>query len=270
MSTEKDYVLGTHDAELGRLGLQHNVWRPHAHAAWHRAGFNVGQTILDVGCGPGYATLDLADLVGPSGRVTAVDRSRRFLDSLEARRDARGIEHVSVVEDDLDHVTFEPARAHGAWCRWVLAFVMRPRELVARIADALAPGGAFVSHEYFDYGTWRSLPPSPLLEEFVTATIDNWRASGGEPNIGPRVPRWLEDLGFEIESVRPLIFVVDPNDFMWRWPTSYLEVGLERFVELGVLDEARAATIRAGIKELSSGARMITPGVLEVIARKSS
>ena len=76
--------------------------------------------------------------------------------------------------------------------------------------------------------------------------------------------------GIQIESVRPLIFVVRPNDFMWRWPTSYIEVGLERFVDLGVFETRAPATIRAGIEELSSGARMITPGVLEVIARKSS
>src|SRR5262249_36246990 len=93
---DRDYVLGTHDDEIARLGLQHNVWRPHALAAWQRAGFNVGQTLLDVGCGPGYATLDLAELVGDTGHVRGVDRSRRFLNTLEERRKARGLENVSV------------------------------------------------------------------------------------------------------------------------------------------------------------------------------
>ncbi|HTE44960.1 MAG TPA: methyltransferase domain-containing protein, partial [Gemmatimonadaceae bacterium] len=85
-SNDRDYVLGTHDEEIARLGLQHSVWRPRALAAWQRAGFNVGQTIVDVGCGPGYATLDLAELVGATGHVVAIDRSRRFLDALDARR----------------------------------------------------------------------------------------------------------------------------------------------------------------------------------------
>src|SRR5215813_5590249 len=106
--TERDYLLGTHDDEIIRLGLQHAVWRPQCNDAWQRAGFSIGQTILDVGCGPGYATLDLAEIVGASGRVTAVDRSRRFLDVLDARREARGIEHVTVVESDLDEISFSP------------------------------------------------------------------------------------------------------------------------------------------------------------------
>ena len=73
---ERDYVLGTHDDEIVRLGLQHRVWRARTHDAWRRAGFTIGQTLLDVGCGPGYASLDLAELVGPTGRVVAIDRSR--------------------------------------------------------------------------------------------------------------------------------------------------------------------------------------------------
>src|SRR4051812_47686652 len=95
---ERDYVLGTHDEEIERLGLQHNVWRPRALAAWQRAGFTTGQTLIDVGCGPGYATLDLAELVGRDGHVIAVDRSRRFLDAFETRRRSRAVDHVTVIE----------------------------------------------------------------------------------------------------------------------------------------------------------------------------
>jgi SAM-dependent methyltransferase len=79
---ERDYVLGTHDAELERLGLQHRLWRPRMLDAWRRAGSGAGQTVLDVGAGPGYAALDLAEIVGPTGRVLALERSRRFLGAL--------------------------------------------------------------------------------------------------------------------------------------------------------------------------------------------
>ncbi len=44
MTHEKDYILGTHDDEIVRLGLQHRVWRPRALDAWRRAGFTTGQT----------------------------------------------------------------------------------------------------------------------------------------------------------------------------------------------------------------------------------
>jgi len=267
---ERDYVLGTHDEEIERLGLQHAVWRPRANSAWQRAGFNRGQTILDVGCGPGYATLDLAELVGPTGRVIAVDRSRRFLDVLEARAEARGAHQVAIMENDLDEGSFENAHAHGAWCRWVLAFVMQPRQLLARIARGLEPGATFVSHEYYDYGSWRTLPRSALFEEFVGATIGNWRKSGGEPDIGAQVPRWLEELSFEIVSVRPLVYVIDKRDFMWQWPASFMQVGLARLVELGAIEEDRAPEFEAVLTQIANDddIRMITPSVLEVIARK--
>lgn len=270
MTTDRDYVLGTHDEEAERLGLQHDVWRPRARAAWTRAGFSTGQTIIDVGCGPGYATLDLAEIVGPAGRVIAVDRSRRFLDALDARRRKRQLDNITIVESDLDDAAFDAGVADGAWCRWVLAFVQRPRDLLGRVARALKPGGVFVSHEYFDYATWRTLPRSPAFEEFVTATIANWRRSGGEPDIGLELPRWFEELGFDIESLTPVIDVISPRDPQWKWLTSFTEVGLRRLVELDAVDPARVPAIEHAIRDVAASrtGRMITPGVLELIARK--
>ena len=56
MTTERDYILGTHDEEVERLGLQHRIWRQHVLDCWQRAGVTIGKRILDVGAGPGYAT----------------------------------------------------------------------------------------------------------------------------------------------------------------------------------------------------------------------
>lgn len=267
---ERDYVLGTHDDEIERLGLQHEVWRPRAMAAWQRAGFKAGQTIVDIGSGPGYAALDLASMVGARGHVIAVDRSRRFLDALDLRRRQRELDNIEIIESDLDEVNFPVNVADGAWCRWVLAFVMRPRELLAKAAAAIKPGGTFVSHEYFDYATWRSLPASPVFEEFVEATIRNWRRSGGEPDIGLEVPQWLEQLGFTIESTTPIIDIISARDFAWQWPTSFMDVGLTRLLELGAIDRAREPEFRRTFEAIANdpSMRMVTPAVLEVIARK--
>lgn len=269
-SRERDYVLGTHDAEVERLGLQHDVWRPRAGAAWKRAKFGAGQTLIDVGAGPGYATLDLAELVGPEGRVIAVDRSRRFLDILDQRVRDRGYSNVTITESDLDQVALGADVADGAWCRWVLAFVIHPRELLANIAKAIKPGGRFVSHEYFDYASWRAMPPSNELEDFVQLVMNNWRNSGGEPDIGLQVPPWLEELGFEIESITPIVDAITPKDRIWKWPTSFMGIGLRRLVELSVVDEARSIAIEKALYAIaeSPNGRMITPGVLEVVARR--
>ena len=155
---DKDYVLGTHDDEIARLGLQHRVWRPRASDAWRRAGFTTGQTLLDVGCGPGYATADLAGIVGRSGRVVGVDRSRRFLDAASARARALGLDNVELHELDLDEQPLPDRMLHGAWSRWVYAFVRNPRALLARVAGVVRPGGVMVLHEYVDYRAWRLSP----------------------------------------------------------------------------------------------------------------
>ena len=78
IEAERDYVLGTHDEELTRLGIQHRVWRSVVLDCWHRAGVTVGSRVLDVGAGPGFATVDLAEIVGPTGEVIAVERSAKY------------------------------------------------------------------------------------------------------------------------------------------------------------------------------------------------
>ena len=270
MSPEKDYVLGTHDEEIERLGLQHRVWRPRASDAWRRAGFSTGQTILDVGCGPGYASVDLAEIVGPSGRIIAVDRSRRFLDALESRCRQHGVANVEAHEMDLSDGAIPVANADGAWARWIFAFVPKPRRLLERVARALKPGGVFVSHEYFEYASWRLMPRSPELEELVVAVMDTWRASGGEPDIGRDLPVWLQELGFSLREPNPIIDVVTPSNFVWQGPKAFVEVGLARMVELGRFTPERAREISAAFtaRESDPHTLLVTPAVLEIIARK--
>ena len=258
---ERDYVLGTHDDEIERLRLQHAVWRPRALDAWRRAGFNAGDTLIDIGCGPGYASLDLAEI---AGRVIAVDRSRRFLDALAARENPR----IETHEIDLDEDALPAQNADGAWARWVFAFVKRPRDLVSRVRSALKPGAAIVIHEYLDYETWSFLQSSPEHEEFVRAVMRSWRNSGGEPNIGRELPRWLEEVGFEIRSLLPIVDVIRPSDFSWQWGHAFIRTGLARLVELGELSPERGEAIARSIaaSDRDPQAMMVNPTVLEIIA----
>jgi len=265
-----DYVLGTHDEEIARLGLQHRVWRSRTLAAWQTAELAAGQTVLDVGCGPGFASLDLAELVGANGRVLAMDKSERFLACLEATCHERGIDNIIVCRADFDAGEFPDARADRAWCRWVLSFVKDPRTVLACVAESLLPGGVIVLHEYFDYATWRTVPPCPEVEEFVCAVMASWRDSGGEPNVALKVPHWLEELGFELLSIRPILDIVQKEHMSWTWLRTFIEVGRQRLVELGYLTPGRAESIWQLFTdfEASPGTWMMTPGVLEVVATR--
>ncbi|MDB4907100.1 MAG: hypothetical protein JWO05_1884 [Gemmatimonadetes bacterium] len=268
---DRDYLLGTHDEEIERLGLQHRIWRAHAAAAWKRAGFTLGQTLLDVGCGPGYATLDFAEIVGRTGRVIGVDRSRRFLDTLEHRARVRGLDNITLHELELDADAPLPAeQVDGAWARWVFAFVQKPRELLARVARTLRPGGVLVMHEYYNYEGWTLVPPNPVQQDFVKRVVDSWRATGGEPDIGASLPAWLEGAGLRLTSVRPLVDIVPPTSFVWEWPSSFVEIGAQRLVDLGRMTTEEMHTLVQAYAESAQvpGALMATPGVIEIIATR--
>jgi SAM-dependent methyltransferase len=268
MTVEQDYVLGTHDEELSRLGLQHRAWRPSTSAVWHKAGIGPGQTVLDVGCGPGFATLDLAELVGSSGRIIAIDKSEKFINELDRMRRSRGLKNIVSHLVDLDAGNLPGSTADAAWCRWVFAFLRQPREVLSRLAESVRPGGVIVIHEYFDYATWRGGPRSPELEEFVSCVMASWRDNGGEPDIALSLPRWLEELGFEIRTLQPIVDIVRPGDLKWAWVRSFLEIGRQRLVDLGYMSASRAVAIWQAFTKIEStpGIRMITPGVLEIIA----
>jgi len=263
-------VLGTEAAEVERLGLQHLVWRPRVSDAWRRAGFTTGQHLIDIGCGPGYASVDLAAIVGPAGRITAVDRSPTFLESLAARAGDAGLQNIDALRVDLDSGALPRLEADGAWARWVFAFVTRPRELLAAVSAALKPGAALVVFEYFNYASWRLAPREPGLEELVQLVMKSWRSTGGEPDIGLDLLAWLPDHGFRIESARPIVDIIGVDNFVWQWPSTFVEVGVSRLASLGHFSLERAAEIKASFRraEATPGTRMVTPGVVEIIARK--
>jgi SAM-dependent methyltransferase len=231
--------------------------------------------VLDLGCGPGYASLDLAAEVGPAGHVIAVDRSRRFLDYLEHRARDGGLSNIQIVESDLNSPAVPISREKGlspfsVWSRWVLAFVREPRAVLARLANALAPGDTMVFHEYYDYTSWQLLPRCAELETFVAAVMASWRAEGGEPNIGRQLPAWLAESDCEVVSARSLVHVVPPEDPTWQWPAVFVHVGTKRLAALGRLSASEGDAIRRAFDAAARepGVLTITPAVLEIIARK--
>jgi len=270
VAVEQDYVLGTQDEEIARLGVQHGVWRPHVFDAWKRAGIGLGSKVIDVGCGPGFATLDLAAHVGATGHVLAVERSERFRSYLHNQLTTRSVRNVRIADVDLVRDPIDAVGFDAAWCRWVACFVTLPQTLVRSIASTLRRGGIAVFHEYVDYGTWRLLPTSPALGAFVAETMASWRASGGEPDIARVLPAMLEESGCRVLDMRPLVFAVKPSDKMWRWPAGYARAGAKRLHELGrvVDDWTGAVTDEIDAAEADPASVMITPMVLEVIAER--
>lgn len=267
---DRDYVLGTHDDELARLGLQHRVWRPCVLDCWRRAGITAGSKVLDLGAGPGYAAVDLGEIVGGTGVVVAVERSARFVEAGRQACLARGLRQVQFHELDLMTDPLPPGEFDASWCRWVASFVSSPQRLVAKIADAVRPGGVAIFHEYVDYASWRYCPPRPLAEQFVRMVMASWRESGGEPDVAPILPALLVEHRFHIREAVPRVFCVRPQDELWQWPAVFLNVNLARLHELGRVDAAWLAAVRHEFQlaEADPNSLMITPMVLEIIAER--
>jgi ubiquinone/menaquinone biosynthesis C-methylase UbiE len=267
---ETDYVLGTHDEEVARLGLQHRVWRPVATDCWRRAGITIGSRVLDVGAGPGHATVDLAEIVGPTGEVLAVERSGRFLEVARQRCAARGLSQVRFQEADLVETEIGPLNFDFAWCRWVASFVLSPPKLIANIAGALRPGGLALFHEYSHYETFRFAPRRPALEVFSEKVMTSWKAAGGEPNVAVQFPELLHQAGLEIIEAHPRVVTISPKSYVWQWPASFIEINLARLRELGHATDEWTESVRREFREAEADPRTLftTPLFLEVIARR--
>ncbi|MGQ0741319.1 MAG: class I SAM-dependent methyltransferase [Alphaproteobacteria bacterium] len=270
MTKDRDYILGTHDAEIARLGLQHRVWRPTALGFWQRCGVTTGCTVIDAGCGPGYAAMDLAEIAGPKGRVIAIDRSRRFLDVLRETAKARGLANIEIVDAELTDDVWPKGEADFIWCRWVFAFVREPAAVMRRMAEALKPGGALLSQEYYDYRGWRLAPADAEFERFVSVIMQSWRDEGGEPDIGLQMPSLATEAGLHIERAEPEVRVTRRGDYFWEWPAAFVSNSLERLVELKKITQEDASRILAAWKKAEADPRtlMFTPGVLMLAARK--
>jgi SAM-dependent methyltransferase len=270
MSEERDYLLGTHDAEVERLGLQHRVWRPRVLDAWSRAGITAGSRVVDAGAGPGWASLDLAEIVGPTGRVHALERSARFVDVLNRAASERGLQNITAGTVDLVTDPLPDVEADAFWIRWVLAFVSDPAAVLKKLRGALRPGGVAVIHEYLDYGTFSILPDNPAVEDFKRLVVDDWRASGGEPDIGRLLPAMLPAAGFRIRSMQPIVETARKGDPVWQWPATWARNYPQFLLESGKVDQAWHDRVIAAFDaaEADPNAVMITPMVVEIIAER--
>jgi SAM-dependent methyltransferase len=144
-----DYFIGVNDAEIDRLRSQHQAWRPETESLWRDAGFERAGSVIDLGCGPGFTSLDLARLVGPSGHVCAVDKASSYLEYLAEQARAQTLANITTLNTDL--TSNQPVGGHfdGAFCRWLLAFLRDELDLVlANIRNSLRPGGTFAAMEY--------------------------------------------------------------------------------------------------------------------------
>jgi SAM-dependent methyltransferase len=268
---EPEYVLGTGGDELARLQLQNRLWSDAAVAAWQRAGIAPGQRVLDVGCGPGYAAFDLAQVVAAGGTVVGVDESPPFVAHCNQQAKVRGLPWLSAVAGDVQHLTPELIGSQPfdlAYARWVLCFVRDPAAVVRGVAKALRRGGRFVVHDYFNYGSMTMAPRRRSHDRAVAATIESWRGHGGDPDVVGRLPALLAEHGFSLLHLGVHQRIARGTDSMFAWPDIWWRTFAPKLVERGLLAQRDCDELFADLtRARTSGTDFIhCPPVYELIA----
>jgi SAM-dependent methyltransferase len=278
MSTaEASYVLGSHDAERARLQRQHAIWRDAMLAAWDRAGFGPGQRLLDLGCGPGFASLELAERVGPTGRVLALDSAPGYLEHLEQELQQGHWPQLSTRQHDL---ALAPSTAldalldpelngggwDGAWCRWVAMFLPRLEPWLDLVTQALRPGGRLVLHEYVQWNTFALYPEGSQLARFVERCIQHWRDHGGDPNVAQRLPPLLEARGFRLRHSASLMACSPADHPKALWLQDFLASYPAQLAAAGRWSAAEQTALEAELNRGRSHASLwVTPALVEMV-----
>jgi len=270
MSTESNaYILGTETAELHRLGLQHQVWASEAIKGWEFAGFTTGHTILDMGCGPGFCTTELAYIAGEEGKVIGVDKSAGYIDFLNQVKQQFSL-NIETQCTDFDNMILEKNSLDGIYSRWAFAWVPNPEEVIKKLHASLKIGGVVVTHEYFDWSTLQTEPKLSVLTKAIVAALQSLRDQNGNIDVGRKLPIYFENAGFEIVSSRPMTKMATPKQFTWNWPKSFFNIYFPKLVDAGYLTDNEVKEALNALKDLEDmpGATIFTPTMREVIAKK--
>jgi len=160
-----------------------------------------GMSVLDVGCGTGAITADIARLAGPRGRVLGIDRDESLL--ALAREEHGGIANLRFAHGDILTLEFEE-RFDVVTAARTLQWIGAPEIAIQRMMRAAIPGGWIVVLDYnHENNTWNPDPP-PAFAHFYAAFL-KWRQTNGWSN---RMAEVLPEL-FIAQGIRDVAVHVD-------------------------------------------------------------
>jgi SAM-dependent methyltransferase len=178
-----------------RLRVLGRVMRPTTLPLLERAGVAAGMRCLDVGCGGGDVTFDLASLVGLTGHAVGIDVDATKIEL--ARSDAEQVEisnvefRVGDLADGLGEEEYDTV-----YVRFVLTHLRDPASGIEVMRRALRPGGRLIVEDIDFRGSFCE-PAHPGFERYEEIYVESARRNGGDPWIGLRVPAMLVAAGFE-------------------------------------------------------------------------
>jgi SAM-dependent methyltransferase len=203
----KDYVIRGGLAGRERLRILSRVMLPTTRALLERVGIAPGKSCLDVGCGGGDVTLEIARLVGPSGRVVGLDADATKVTL--ARNEAAEAKLANVEFKEGEVGQNEAAASFDfVYARFLLTHLRDPAAAARWMRGLVRPGGVLVVEDIDCTGHFCH-PDHAAFRRYVDLYTKVVQKRGADPNIGPRLPELLFDAGCENVQMN----VVQPAGF---------------------------------------------------------
>ncbi len=129
-----------------------------------------GQHVIDLGCGTGQTTLELAGRVAPGGRVLGVDIAAALLERAREHARAAGINNVDFQHDDVQSSDLSRARFDGAFSRFGVMFFADPVAAFTNVHRSLKPAAvlSFVCWQPVTANEWMSVPAQAAVSVLGT------------------------------------------------------------------------------------------------------
>lgn len=238
------YTHGHHESVL-----RSHRWRSAANSAAYLVPIlEPGMDLLDVGCGPGTITVDLAALTRP-GRTVGVDASAGVIEQARSLAPAAGAEFrvADLMDLPFPDGSFDVVHAHQ-----VLQHLADPVGALREMARVCRPGGRIAARDS-DYEAMTWYPPDPRLDDWLRVYRAVAAANGGEPDAGRMLLHWAREAGLtDVVATGSAWCFASPADREW-WGGLWADRGGTpdlggRAVELGLAQptdlEAMAAAWR--------------------------
>jgi SAM-dependent methyltransferase len=261
------YTHGHHESVL-----RSHRWRTAENSAGYLLGsLHPGQDLLDVGCGPGTITLDLAQRVAP-GTVVGIDADPGVLD-LARRALTEGAPNVRFTLGDAYALDFADATFDVVHAHQVLQHLSRPVEALAEMRRVLRPDGILAVRDG-DYGGFVWWPADPLLTRWLDLYHRVTARNDAEADAGRHLPAWVRAAGFDEATVTTSTWTfADPESRRW-WTELWAERTTSsafagQAVAYGLSDDDELAAIAGAWRQLGDTSEGFFATLhVEVLARR--